>query len=364
MDRFASINTFVTVVGCGSFVSAAERLNMSPATATYHVQWLEGRLGARLLNRSTRKISLTEAGRAYYDQCAAILAKLEAADSGILALTSMPRGTLRLNAANALSAGMAPLIGGFGVAYPEIAIELITTDGMVDLVQEGIDLAIRFNCGVLRCPNQMPDSSLIVRRLGHFRLILCAAPTYLEKHGVPREPNDLARHRCIAYMYPGFDKLTRAWCLNGADGKVSVPVSCKLQTNSIETLLNAALDGRGIVMACSRAADAALRSGRLLRVLPDYNFGDFPIVAVYPHRQHVSAKVRSFVDFAAKHFAEEPAFPDGNARRGGRPREQGAVRRFAFALRRENLHPMSELGQSATTLTPRPLSVKPPIPDI
>ena len=323
MDRFASINTFVTVVGCGSFTSAAERLSMSQATVTNHVHWLEDRLGARLLNRTTRKLSLTEAGRAYYDQCAVILAQLEAVDSSITTLNSLPRGTLRLNAANPFSPGMAPLIGDFGAAYPEIAIELITTDRMIDLVEEGIDVAIRFK--------QLPDSSLIMRRLGHFRLILCAAPNYLEKHGTPRKPSDLSRHRCIAYMYQGFDKLTREWPLNGPEGKVSVPVLCKLQTNSVETLLGTALDGRGIVMACRRAAGAALRSGGLVQVLPDYYLGDFPILALYPHRQYVSAKVRSFVDFAAKHFAEDSQFPAGNAWRDEAAATEEPFRRLAVA---------------------------------
>ena len=298
MDRFASINTFVAVVDCGSFTSAAERLGMAPATVTNHVQWLEERLGARLLNRTTRKLSLTEAGRTYYDKCAIIVAQLEAVDSSISALNATPRGTLRLNAANPLSYVVAPLIAGFSAAYPEIAIELTTTDRMVDLVEEGIDVAIRFH--------HMPDSSLVMRRLSQFRLILCAAPAYLDRHGAPREPSELSRHSCIAYTYQGFDKLAREWHLTGPQGKVTVPISCNLQTNSIETLLHAALDGRGIVMYCRHTGDTALCAGRLVRVLPDYSMGEFPIVALYPHRQYVSAKVRSFVDFAAKHLAEDP----------------------------------------------------------
>jgi DNA-binding transcriptional LysR family regulator len=310
MDRITSMTTFATVVASGSFAAAALRLNMSPATATYHVQWLEQRLGVRLLNRSTRKLSLTETGKVYYEQCAVILAQIEDADRSVSVMNSIPRGMLRLNVANVLSYSVAPLIGNFSIAYPEIAIELTTTDRMVDLVDEGVDVAIRFN--------MQEDSSLIMRRLGQFRVILCAAPAYLEKYGAPRGPRDLSDHNCVAYMYRGFDKLTREWCLIGPEGEVTVPVSGNLHTNSVATLMAAASDGRGIVMACSRTAERALRSGELVRVLPDYHLGEFPICAVYPHRQHLSAKVRSFVDFAAEHFAEEPVIPANDASGTGR----------------------------------------------
>ena len=318
MDRVTIMTSFTTVVASGSFASAAKRLNMAPASVTNHVQSLEERLSVRLLNRSTRKLSLTEAGRAYYDQCTLILAQIEAAESSVSALNSIPRGMLRINAANILSPGMAPLIGAFGAAYPEIAVELTMTDRMIDLVEEGIDVAIRCN--------HPPDSSLIMRRLGHVRLILCAAPAYLEKHGTPREPSELSQYNCIAYVYRGYDRLTREWPLKGPEGEVAVPVSCKLQTNSLETVLSAALDDRGIVMACSCTVDKALRSGRLVRVLPDYHVREFPIIALYPHRQHVSAKVRSFVDFAAEHFAGAPA---DDARRSAGSARVEPLRRLA-----------------------------------
>jgi DNA-binding transcriptional LysR family regulator len=310
MDRITSMTTFATVVASGSFAAAALRLNMSPATATYHVQWLEQRLGVRLLNRSTRKLSLTEAGKVYYEQCAVILAQIEDADRSVSVMNSIPRGMLRLNVANVLSYSVAPLIGDFSIAYPEIGIELTTTDRMVDLVDEGVDVAIRFN--------MQEDSSLIMRRLGQFRVILCAAPAYLEKYGAPRQPSDLSQHNCVAYMYRGFDKLTREWHLIGREGEVTVPVSGNLHTNSVATLMAAAGDGRGIVMACSRTAERALRSGELVRVLPEYHLGEFPICAVYPHRQHLSAKVRSFVDFAADHFADEPLIPANDTPGPGR----------------------------------------------
>src|SRR5713101_748321 len=181
MDRVTSMTAFATVVTSGSFAAAAHRLSMSPAMVTNHVRSLEERLGARLLNRTTRKLSLIEAG-----------------DTSVSDLQAAPRGTLHLNAANVLSHSVAPLISAFSAAYPAITVDLTTTDRMVDLVEDGVDVAIRFN--------QPPDSSLIVRRLGQLRIILCAAPDYLEKNGTPAEPSDLSRHNCLAYSYRGFDK--------------------------------------------------------------------------------------------------------------------------------------------------------------
>ena len=306
MDRVTSMTAFATIVAAGSFTGAARRLNMSPAMVTNHVRALEERLGARLLNRTTRKLSLTEAGQAYFEQCAVILAEIEAADSSVAELHAKPQGRLRLNAANVLAHAMAPLIGGFNAAYPDITVELSATDRMVDLVEDGVDVAIRFN--------QPPDSGVIVRRLGQFRVILCAAPAYLEKHGAPQEPGELAQHCCIAYTYRGFDRLTREWTLTGPEGEVTVRISGKLHTNSPETLLTAALDGGGIAMALGGAVEWALGSGRLVRVLPEYHLGEFPIIALYPHRRHVSAKVRCFVDFAAQHFARNPSYRSGDAR--------------------------------------------------
>jgi DNA-binding transcriptional LysR family regulator len=302
MDRVTSMTAFATVVNSGSFAAAAHRLNMSPAMVTNHVRALEERLGARLLNRTTRKLSLTEAGKSYFDQCALILAQIEAADSSVSELQAAPRGTLHLNAANVLSHSVAPLIGAFSAAYPEITVDLTVTDRMVDMVEDGIDVAVRFN--------QPPDSSLIVRRLGYFRVILCAAPDYLAKHGAPEEPGDLARHNCLAYTYRGFDRLAHEWPLTGPSSKVMVPVSGNLQTNNLETMLGAAVDGRGIAMVTSCSAIEPMRTGRLVQVLPDWHAGEYPIIALYPHRQHIPARVRAFLDFAGKYFAANPACPN------------------------------------------------------
>ncbi len=261
------------------------------------VRALEERLGARLLNRTTRKLSLTEAGKAYFDQAALILAQIEAADSSIAELQSTPRGTLRVNAANILQTVVVPLLAAFNAASPEITLDVVTTDRMPDLVEEGIDVAVRFN--------PEPESSLIVRHLGSFRIICVAAPAYLARHGTPRELADLARHNCLSYMYPGFTTLTREWRLRGPGGEVTVPISGNLHSNNTDLLRTAALDGRGIALAANYRVEEDMRAGRLVHLFPEYHSGDVPIVALYPHRQHLPAKVRSFIDFAVKHFAEK-----------------------------------------------------------
>ena len=297
MDRITSMTAFTTVVASGSFAAAAQRLNMSPAMVTNHVRALEQHLGARLLNRTTRKLSLTEAGKSYLDQATAILAQLEAADSSVSDMQATPRGTLHVNAASVLAACLVPLFDAFGCAYPEITLELMTTDRMPDLVEDGIDVAIRFN--------PAPESNYIVRRLGSFRLIVCASFAYLATRGEPREPADLSGHNCLSYMYPGFTVATREWRLKGPQGEVTVPVSGNLHTNNIELLRTAALTGRGIVRSPIFRIQDDIGDGRLIRVLPEWHSGEFPIVALYPNREHLPAKVRLFIDFAVQHFAEQ-----------------------------------------------------------
>ncbi len=297
MDRITSMTAFTTVVASGSFAAAAQRLNMSPAMVTNHVRALEERLGARLLNRTTRKLSLTEAGKTYLDQATTILAQLEAADAGVSDMQATPRGTLHVNAATVLSAALVPVFDAFGCAFPEITLELVTTDRMPDLVEDGIDVAIRFN--------PASESSFIVRHLGSFRVIMCASYAYLATRGEPREPADLTGHNCLSYMYPGFTVLTREWHLKGPQGEVTVPVSGNLHTNNTELLRAAALTGRGIVRAPTYRIEDDIRAGRLVQVLPDWYSGEWPIVALYPNREHLPAKVRLFIDFAVKHFAEE-----------------------------------------------------------
>src|SRR6266702_6116036 len=226
MDRLTSLTVFTKVVDSGGFSAAARRLNMSVTMVSNHVQALEDRLGARLLNRTTRRVSVTDTGKAYYQRCVQILAELEEADQAAGALHSTPRGTLHLYTSGALVRFLAPVIGEFLSRYPETAIELTIGECMIDLVEEGIDLAIR--------ATPPPDSSLIVRRLTPWRHVLCCAPGYLETHEAPRLPDDLAQHNCLRYaFYPFGDE----WRFAGPDGEeLAVRVTGNLLTNSAETL--------------------------------------------------------------------------------------------------------------------------------
>src|SRR5215475_2510281 len=188
MDRMTSMATFVKVVESGGFSAAARALGISPSMVTTHVRALEERLAVRLLNRSTRKVSLTEAGHAYYERCLQILTDVEEAERIAEALQSTPRGTLRLNASVAVPPFLAPVIAEFTSIYPDVSISMTMTDRMVDLVEEGFDLAIRTFAS--------PDSSLIVRRIATYRLLVCGSPEYLAKRGTPQRPADLADHNC------------------------------------------------------------------------------------------------------------------------------------------------------------------------
>lgn len=294
MDRLTGLEVFVRVVDSAGFSAAGRRLNMSATMVSNHIQALEERLGARLLNRTTRKLSLTEVGRAYYERCVQILAELADADRAAGALQSTPRGTLRLHTNAHVVRFLAPVVNRFLAIYPEASIEHSTGERMVDLVDEGIDLAIR--------TLPPPDSSLIVRRLVPWWHITCCSPGYLEHHDAPERPEDLQQHNCLRYsFYPFGDE----WRLvDAAGGSVSVRIHSNLLTSSGEQLRLAALAGAGIFLAPSFAVAADLAEGRLVRLLPEFQGPTFAITAIYPHRHHLSAKVRSFVDLAAEHFAE------------------------------------------------------------
>jgi DNA-binding transcriptional LysR family regulator len=309
MDRLTSLTVFVRVVECSGFSAAARRLNMSTTMVSSHVQALEDRLGARLLNRTTRKVSLTEVGKQYYDRCAQILAELEEADRAAAALQSTPRGMLRLYTATALVPFLAPVVAEYLALYPEAAVELITGERMVDLVEEGVDLAIR--------TVPPPDSSLVVRRLATWRLMLCCSPAYLETHAPPTQLADLARHNCLRYSFYPFDE----WRFTDPGGApASVAVSGNLLTTSGEMLRIAALSGRGVLLGPLFIVGDDVEAGRLVPLLPEYRPVEFPIHAIYAHRHHVSAKVRGFIDLLAARAAEYRKWLGGppSAPRAGR----------------------------------------------
>jgi DNA-binding transcriptional LysR family regulator len=299
MDRMTSMATFVKVVESGGFSAAARTLGMSPSMVTAHVQALEERLGIRLLNRSTRRVSLTEVGHAYYERCLQILADVEDADRIAQALQSTPRGTLRLNTSIAMPPLLAPVIAEFVALYPDVSINLTMTDRMSDLVEEGFDVAVR-NMSI-------PDSSLIVRRVATYRFVVCGAPGYLAARGVPRQPADLVHHNCLVYSQSTWGN---DWRFAGPDGEQSVAVSGNLQANSDNALRLAAVHGQGLALAPSFLLIDEIKAGRLVPVLTEFLQTEHAINAIYPHRHHLSAKVRSFIDLLAKRFHGEPAWAD------------------------------------------------------
>jgi DNA-binding transcriptional LysR family regulator len=294
-----SMATFVKVVESGGFSAAARALSISPSMVTAHVQSLEERLGIRLLNRSTRRVSLTEVGHAYYERCLQILAEMEDADRIAQALQSTPRGTLRLNTSIAIPPLLAPVIAEFVALYPEVSINLTMTDRMIDLVEEGFDLAVR-NMAV-------PDSSLIVRRVAAYRFVVCGAPGYLAARGTPRHPSDLVQHNCLVCSQSFWGN---EWRFDGPAGEQSVAVTGNLQANSDNALRLAAVHGQGLALAPSFLLIDEIKAGRLVPVLSEFLQTEHAINAIYPHRHYLSAKVRTFIDLLAKHFHADPAWAD------------------------------------------------------
>jgi DNA-binding transcriptional LysR family regulator len=298
MDRLKSLTTFIQVVESGGFSAAARRLDMSATMASSHVQALEEQLGARLLQRTTRKISLTEVGQAYYEQAARILGELEEADRQVGALQSTPRGRLRLHVGTHIVRFVAPILAEYMAAHPALTVELTMGERMIDLVEEGFDLAIRATVPA--------DSSLVVRQLSAWRHVPCCAPAYLEAHEEPRAPADLAQHNCLRYaFYPYGDE----WRFTSPGGEsVSARVRGSLRTNSAEALRIAALGGLGVFLAPGFLVAEDLEAGRLVPLLREYRPIAFAINAIYPTRHQVTAKVRAFIDLAMERFKARPAW--------------------------------------------------------
>ena len=295
MDRFASITAFVRVAESGGFSAAGRRLNLSKATVSDQVQTLENALGVRLLNRTTRRVSLTEIGRSYYERCVQILHDLEEADEAAGAQQATPRGQLRVHCQQGIVQFVTPVVVDFLTRYPEVSVDLRNGHAMIDMVEEGFDLAIS--------PLLPPDATLVRRRLATFRLVLFAAPAYLERHPAPQSPADLAGHNCLRYPHaPGF---AEGWHFLDASGNpVVARVSGNLISTSPDTARAAAVAGIGLVLTAPFLVADLLASGALVPLLPSYRTQEFEINAFYPHRRHLSAKVRAFIDLLVDWFAE------------------------------------------------------------
>jgi DNA-binding transcriptional LysR family regulator len=295
MDRFQALRVFTQVVESGSFSGAAARLGLSATATSRHVADLETHLQIRLLNRTTRRVSLTESGRGFYERCVQVLADLNEAEQEAARGAIVPRGTIKLTTSvNFGVRNVAPAIAAFVAAHPEVRFDVSLSDRVVDLVEEGFDLAIRIGAA--------GSESLVARKLGETRLVPCAAPAYLAARGAPRTPEDLQQHNCFTYEYGSPRDL---WRFRDAEGRErNVRVKGSLHSNNGDLLAEAAARGAGIVFEPAFIVGPELRAGRLVPLLQEFATEPVPIFAVYPSRKHLSAKVRRFVDFLVERFAE------------------------------------------------------------
>jgi DNA-binding transcriptional LysR family regulator len=292
MDRFLEMQTFATVVEAGSFVAAANLQGLSKAAVSRYVAELESRLGVRLLRRTTRRLSLTDEGEVFYARCKELLADVDEAEAEISSRSGEALGQLKINVP--VSFGLlhlARLWPGFMALHPKVTLDVTLSDRLVDLVEEGYDLAVRIA--------RLPSSSLISRKLSSVRMVLCASPVYLREHGTPQHPSELANHAIIAYSLLSMGE---TWEFQGPEGPTTVKVTPRMRTNSGDTCRAAALQHRGIVLQPSFIVGADLLSGALVEVLPQHRSLELGVYAVYPTRKHVSPKVRLMIDFLAEAF--------------------------------------------------------------
>lgn len=298
MDRFLEMQAFVAVVDAGSFVGAADALNTSKSVVSRLVGELEDRLGVRLLHRTTRRLSLTREGEIFLERCRDVLSSVGEAEAEVTQHAGDVIGELRVSAPVTFGLlQLAPLWPAFMARHPRLTLDVTLGDRFVDLVDEGFDLAIRIA--------QLPDSSLVSRRLASARLILCATPRYLRDHEALSVPADLARHPVFAYkLLTSGDQ----WHFTGPEGPTSVKVSPRMRSNSGDSCLAASLQHQGIILQPSFLVGAQLASGELVEVLPQYRSLELGIYAVYPSRKQLAPKVRRLVDFLVDSFTC-PAWP-------------------------------------------------------
>jgi len=298
MDHLHSMATFVEVVDRGGFTAAEDKLGLSRAQISKLVMQLEAHLGTRLLNRTTRKISLTEMGQLYYERCKSLLIEVDEMDSMAAEQSAIPRGTLTIGAPSSFGAmHFKNVITEYMKLYPQVQISLQLTDRFVDVVDEGFDVVIRIA--------ELADTSLIARKLSTCHLVYCASPAYLKKQGEPKVPQDLAIHHCL--LYSNADK-PGIWTFHGQAGIENVSVSGPLTADNGDILRAAALADLGVVFMPTFIVGEDIRAGTLQQILVDYCPPELTINAVFPSRRYLSAKVRTFIDFAADFFGDKPAW--------------------------------------------------------
>jgi DNA-binding transcriptional LysR family regulator len=296
VDKLTSIRAFTKVVQHNSFAAAARDLRLSRSAVSKYVMELEEELGAQLLSRTTRSVTPTENGQAYYERCLAILSDLEDADLAATRLQAEVRGLLRVNAPMSFGTlHLARAVADFMEKYPELRIQLVLSDQQIDPVQEGFDVTLRIA--------DLSSSNMIARKIAPAHRAICASPSYLAEHGTPQHPNDLRDHLCLTY---GHLATGNQWKLTGPDGDHWIAIPWTLCTNNAEVLRDAAVKGRGIALLPTFIAGADFQQGRLATILTSYKSPEISIYAIYPETRHLSLKVRVFIDFLVERFGGRP----------------------------------------------------------
>lgn len=296
MDVLQAMKTFTAVVEAGSFVGAMDATGLSKPAVSRHVGELEAHLGARLLQRTTRRLSLTSEGQTYYQRCKEVLQAVQEAEAEVGASSLQAQGRLRIGAPQTFGAlYLAALWGRFAAQNPQVTLEIVLSDRVVDLVEEGYDLVVRIA--------RLPDSSLVSRALARTRIVLCASPTYLAQHGTPVHPHELASHDVVSYSYWSAGDV---WSFSGPQGEVTVRTQARIHANNGDTCRAAALAHQGIILQPDFLVYADLRSGALVELMPDYRAAELGIFAVYPTRKQLPLKVRRLVDFLVQALQAPP----------------------------------------------------------
>ncbi len=303
MNRFDQMRVFAAVIDQGGFAKAAEALGMSRPAVSRHVAALEARLGARLVQRTTRRLSLTPEGEAFHARATELLAGMDAAEAEVSARSAQASGLLRVNAPVTFGVlHLARLWPRFMASHPQVRLEVSLSDRVVDLVEEGYDLAVRIA--------RLPDSTLVSRPLATTRMVLCASPGYLGRRGQPQSPQELAGHDLVTYSYW---QRGEALSLRGPQGEVSVRVEPTLRANNGDTCVAAALAGQGLVLQPTFLVGPELAAGRLVGVMPQWQAGELGVYAVYPSRRHLLPKTRALIDFLVEAFERPSWAPEADA---------------------------------------------------
>jgi LysR family transcriptional regulator for bpeEF and oprC len=298
MNKLQAMEVFVQVVDAGGFSRAADNMKLPKATVSTLIQGLEQALAVKLLHRTTRQVTVTADGAAYYERCIRILSDVRDAEESLSRNHLSPSGRLRVDAPTGLSSEiLLPALPDFIARYPDIQLELGSTDRTIDLIEEGVDCALR--------GGELVDSSLIARRIGVINFLTCAAPSYLEKFGIPRHPSDLLQHRCVNYFSASSGKVYD-WNFVRGNERIDIPLGGGIGLNDSNAYVQAGLMGLGVVQMTDYLLEKHVRAGRMVLLLPDWGCDPVPVHVVYPHNRHLSAKMRVFVEWVAELFANHP----------------------------------------------------------